>query len=138
MPRNYVRKAGSRDYLTGYSQDSMNRALVAVTGGMKICKASKRYNVPLSTLRRKHLNLNTKSHGGQKCLSTEAEEALVKAVNTFTDWKVPLDGFDISCLVKAYLDRRGISDRCFKDNMPGRDWLKLFMKRAQPHEADCR
>ena len=40
-----------------------------------------------------------------------------------------MDKFDSRCIVKAHLDRRGIQHKCFKNNMPGRDWVHFFLNR---------
>ena len=40
-----------------------------------------------------------------------------------------MDKFDSRCIVKAHLDRRGIQHKCFKNNMPGRDWTHFFLNR---------
>ena len=50
-------------------------------------------------------------------------------ITSLTDWRAPLDGLDICCIVKTYLDKRGITDSRFKDNMPGPDWVRSFVKR---------
>ena len=43
--------------------------------------------------------------------------------------KIPLTGLEIRKLVKSYLDRQGIFDLTFCNNLPGLDWLNNFMKR---------
>ena len=54
MPRVYKRKAGSRPYLTEYTEENMNKALSDVKNGRKsIRKAAAHYNVPYSTLNRR-------------------------------------------------------------------------------------
>ena len=60
---------------------------------------------------------------------TDETEKNVKFINVFTDWKVPIDKMDLRVFVKTYLDKKGITDRVFKDNMPGNDWAELFIKR---------
>ena len=65
---------------------------------------------------------------GQTRLTDETAKN-VKFINVFTDWKVPIDKMDLRVFVKTYLDKKGITDRVFKDNMPGNDWAELFIKR---------
>jgi len=62
-------------------------------------------------------------------LSDDAESHLVKAIDHLAEWKVPLCAMDIRLLVKDYLDRRGVHDARFRNNCPGDDWLKSFVKR---------
>ncbi len=61
-------------------------------------------------------------------MSDEFEEQLLTSINVFTDWRVPLDGFGIRCLATSYLDKRGIIDSRFRNNMPGPEWLSSFME----------
>ena len=67
--------------------------------------------------------------GGQLRLTPEVERRLLVTIDTLSEWKIPLTGMDIRLLVKAYLDRIGVHDNRFKDNCPGPDWLKSFVKR---------
>jgi hypothetical protein len=59
------------------------------------------------------------------------EQLIVTAVNTMTQWKVPLDGLDIRCLVKSYLDRDGAkgspNSAVFNDSI-----MKLLQKHCAP------
>ena len=48
-----------------------------------------------------------------------------------------MDKFDLCCIVKAHLDRRGIQQQCFKNNMPGRDWVHFFLIQNK-HLLACR
>ena len=59
---------------------------------------------------------------------TDETEKNVKFINVLTDWKVLIDKMDLHIFVKTYLDKKGIIDRVFKDNMPGNDWAELFIK----------
>jgi len=72
-------------------------------------------------------NLHTKRAGGQMRLSAATEDQLVKTINHFKgEWKILLDAFDVRCMVKNYLDRQGVQDLRFKNNLPGYDWLMSF------------
>ena len=130
MPRNYTRKAGSRAYLTEYSIENLEKALQDVKKGLKsIRKAAVHYGVPYATLNRK-LKAPTKNiHGGQPCLTKTTEDLLVKTLSVMAEWRVPVDSLDIRFIVKSYLDKRGIVDTRFNDNLPGIDWVTSFMKR---------
>ena len=54
---------------------------------------------------------------------------IVSAIGTLTDWKVPMTGVEIRSFVKNYLDALDLPDEIFPSNLPGRDWLRGFMKR---------
>ena len=132
MPRVYKRKPGSRSYLTNYSDEDLRKALsYHKSCGVTLKMAADKYNVPYSTLQRKYTALPTKKPGGQTCLTEETEVLLLKTISTMTDWRVPVDSLDIRLLVKKYLDKRGISEKRFSDNLPGIDWVRSFMKRHQ-------
>ena len=64
---------------------------------------------------------HSKKIGGQRHLSDELEDQIVRAINTLADWKVPLEGLDIRSMVKNYLDACGVKDSVFVENLPGTD-----------------
>lgn len=70
-----------------------------------------------------------KNQGGQSILSYETEKILVEQLITCSAWGYPLTAFDLRCIVKEYLDRKGKSIKIFKCNMPGRDFALSFLKR---------
>jgi len=96
------------------------------SGKLSILKASKKFKVPYGTLYNKCHALHTKKAGGQLRITAATEDQLVKTINHLGEWKIPLDAFDVRCMVKNYLDRPGVQDRRFNNNLPGYDWLKSF------------
>ena len=84
-------------------------------------KASR--HVPYGTIRNKINNFHPKTSGGQTALH------ILNLLDLLTDWKVLFNGFSVWCLVKAYLDKKCDTVSCFKENMPGNDWLHGFVKR---------
>jgi len=40
-----------------------------------------------------------------------------------------LEGGTMRCIVKAYLDRKGVTIKIFEGNMPGRDFALSFLQR---------
>ncbi|CAE1311898.1 unnamed protein product [Acanthosepion pharaonis] len=67
--------------------------------------------------------------GGQPRLSEQTEKELIVLVSILIDFGILIDSFDIRCMVKGYLDKRGIVDAKFRGNLPGIDWVRMFMKR---------
>ena len=125
MVRNYKRKT-----VTTYSEDTLRKCLAAVKAGkISMNKAQKKYGIPYGTIYNKLNGLHKKKHGGQPALSEEFEIILVRALDKLTDWKVPFDGYDIRCLVQSYFNSIDHQSKQFKDNMPGPDWVRLFIKR---------
>ena len=134
MPSIYKRKAGSRNYQTGYSKEHFELAVKDVKNGSSILKASKKYKIPYGTLwnhsSKTSENKHVKCQPGRKTvLSAEEENVLVELINHLTQWKFPIDGFNAKQLVQSYLNKKGVSEPRFKDNWPGKDWLSSFIKR---------
>ena len=129
MVREYKRKMGSRNYKTGYTEEDLSTAVNAVkNGGMSIRQSSRRYNIPFGTLRNKIKNLHTSTVGHPFQIAPDTQKLLVEVITCLIIWKIPLTASDICLLVKGYLDSRGVVDRVFNDNLPGRDWLNSFMR----------
>ena len=49
MPREYIRKAGSRAYQE-YTEDALDKAVEAVKGGLSTRKAEQRFGIPRRTI----------------------------------------------------------------------------------------
>lgn len=71
--------------------------------------------------------------GGQTVFSLAEEQAFVQHLLTLADWGFPFDNSDLRYLVRLYLDKQGRKVPQFKENYPGDNWLKSFMKR---HKTD--
>ena len=93
------------------------------------CEKRENVHVPYGTVRNKVNGWHLKSSGGQTALSLNLEEAILQSLDQLTDWKVPFASITICCLVKAYLDKKRDTVLCFRQNMPGNDWLHGFIKR---------
>ena len=129
MVRNYQRRRGSRVY-KNYTVSTVDKAVDDVRKGRKtLRKASEAYNIPLATLSRKTRNLQFLCAGGQKRLSDDCEKMIVSALGILAKWKIPLTAFETRLLVKNYLDALPLAADIFFENMPGRDWLRGFMRR---------
>ena len=128
MPIEYTRKPGSRKY-RDYSQESLSTALAELKKGKTVTAVSKKYGIPYSTLHNKLKMRHTKAVGAPLRLSLDCEKMLVVMLDTLTEWLVPVTDEEIKFLVKTYLDGRDLYDNIFKDNRPGRDWLRGFMRR---------
>ena len=129
MPRDYKRKAGTRQYKTAYSEGAMDDAMQAFKAGSSYGKAAKRFGIPKSSLR-DNIRRKTifKKYGGQTYLSESFEKAISEIIEQLGNWKVPLSCMELRSLVKNYLDISGEHSK-FAYNMPGRDWVSSFIKR---------
>lgn len=132
MVQTYVRKPGSRSYLTEYTPQTLEIAIQAVRSGKSVLSMSKRHGIPYGTLYKKSKYSYdpeaARKPGGQQCLSKQEEAKIMDAVNKLTEWKIPLNSTDVRFLVKSFLDRQG-RVTALKNNMPGLDWIAGFKKR---------
>lgn len=128
MGRTYIPKRG-RKYKkpNKYDLEAAIRAIKARQVTYR--EAEEVYGINYSVLYRHVSNPNIKTQGGQTALSAAEEKLLVSSILTCAEWGYPLDRFDVRCLVKGYLDRRGKTVRRFSKNMPGKDWADGFLIR---------
>ena len=75
MPRTYKRKNNSRTYP---SKALVKQAIEAVENGMGLKTASKNFNIPRSTLRRRILNRGEIKPVGGQLIFTEKQEAVFR------------------------------------------------------------
>jgi hypothetical protein len=129
--RTYVRKIGNRSYRSAYTMGMLQTAVLKCTSHqMSMRAAAKKYSIPFGTLNNHvHNKHNVRKSGGQLRFSAEGEQYLLKTIDLLGEWKIPLTGLDVRLLVKAYLDKSGVTDSRFNKNCPGYDWLKSFIKR---------
>lgn len=127
--RNYKKTPGSRPY-QNYSEQTVADAVDAVrTRGFTLRRASEVFNVPRATIARKVKGQHTKPVGGQCILTLEEENMIVRNIELASMWGFPLTSLDVRCIVQNYLNSKGKAIRVFKENLPGRDWMHLFLKR---------
>ena len=74
------------------------------------------------------------AHYGMQCMRNTVEQQavrlafhrrandliIVNVMATMTNWKMSLTNLDIKCLVKSHLNRKGINDARFTNNLPGK------------------
>ena len=130
MPRTYTHVAGpSRRHQ--YTEESLEEARAAVGNGMSQREAARQYGVPRSTLGDSCARRHVLSTGGQT-IFTDAEETIIaQNIATVSEWGYPLTTLDVRMVVRDYLHRRGRSCPGFKDNLPGKEWVRLFLKRRR-------
>ena len=126
MPRNYKQTPGSRTY-HNYMDETLQKCLSQLKDNKILMKAaSQKYSIPYRAIRNKINGWHSKQYGGQKQLSGSFENTLVGTIDELTEWKVPLSGFDIRCLVKTYLDKMDYIDPRFNNNLPGKSQIWNF------------
>ena len=97
--------------------------------GYSIRATSKLFEVPYATLYARLNNTYGKSHGRPTVFSVEEEAILADSLMVLADWGFPLIGGEVRQLVAQHLKRLKRKEATFPNNIPGKDWLKLFMSR---------
>ena len=125
----------SKNRRRAYTPEDLRNALKAIEDGMSLRNAMIRFKVPRNTLHR-YMKLNTNKEspsflnmGHPTALLLHEERVLAQNFASMADWGCPLSHMDIKMVVKDYLTRSGRDVPCFKNNVPGKDWVNSFIKR---------
>ena len=113
----------------GYTKKDLEDALAAAQGGMHLRDAEDQYRVPKSTLQRKACGKQMKSIGGQTALSSDEEDTFVNHLIILSEWGFPFSKLDLRLVVKSYLDKSDRIIKKLKNNIPGEEWARSFLKR---------
>lgn len=62
-------------------------------------------------------------------MSREEEESFVSYIEAMSDFGFPLTQEDLCIIIKIYLNKIDRVMRRFKNNVPGKDWIKSFLSR---------
>lgn len=129
MPRNYKKKIGLRGN-KNYDEVYLLRAVAAVKQKrMSMRAASVQYGVPYSTLNDHVHDKVALKYGSPQALDENSERQLVEALLVCAEWGFPLKPIDVRYIVQQNLNKRGQTNKRFRDNLPGIDWFSAFMKR---------
>lgn len=112
-----------------FDDDSIGRASDAVRKGMSYRKAEKKFGVPKSSIQRKVKNIQQQKYGRPPVFTIEEENKLSECLSLTAEWGFPLTAFDVRCIAKKFLDKRGTVEPRFKNNMPGKKWIQCFLNR---------
>ncbi len=131
MPRFHKRRLGSRRYLD-FNSNALNLAMEVVQKGMSKRDAAREYNIPRTTLTRRLISgtsTGTSKPGRPPVLTPLEEEMIIERIQVMCDWGFPLSGCDLRYLVKSYLDRKGVREPRFQNNLPSTEFVYHFKKR---------
>lgn len=130
MVRKYKKKIGPGGR-QNYNPVYLENAIREVKRGCSIRQASEHFAVPYTTIQ----NAITKRYkfklGRQPCLSEEEERQLVDGMLVCANWGFPLQSTDVRNIVQMYLNNSGRVEKRFKDNRPGLEFIRGFMKRNE-------
>ena len=127
MPRKYKPKGNTR--YRQYNPNNVEKAFIDIISGESVKDVSKRYRIPISTLRDRLKGAHPKTHGGQTVFSIDEELIIEQNLLTCADYGMPLCRMDIKLFVKGYLNKLQREVEKFKNNTPGEDWISSFLAR---------
>lgn len=128
MVHTYKRMPGACKY-KDYTGDQLDKAIEAVRNGTSLRKAAEEFGVSRCSINRAINVKNRGKVGRPSVFSDEEQQTLAQCLCMAGDWGFPLTVYDIRLIVKAFLDRSGKSEKRFKDNMPGVDFVMSFIQR---------
>ena len=113
-----------------WSEESMREAVASVRNGNPLRKASREYNVPVETLRRRVSGAVTEDcrPGPSTVLTKDEEECLAKYVIEMADRGFGLSSEDLMRTAFSIVAKSG-RVHPFHDGMAGRGWLEAFRRR---------
>lgn len=110
MPCNHKRTAGSRHY-QDYSVDTLNQAVGNVH--------EKRFSAISQRTVGNNLKGKPKGSVGRTIILTSNEELVFKEhVIAISDFGFLFDTYDLRMIFNMYLDRKGVTAKPFKNNIP--------------------
>ncbi|KAF2890218.1 hypothetical protein ILUMI_15955 [Ignelater luminosus] len=128
MPRILQRKLGSRPY-KDYSKEQLKKAIDAVRKGMILRKAAEQHGVKTNIINKKMQKNHMGKVGRPSVFNEETENTIARCIAMCADWGFPLTTLDIRLIVKSYMDQHGYTKSRFKNNLPGYDWVKAFIRK---------
>ena len=112
-----------------HSKETIGKALTDHDKGMSFRKCSRKYGIPIAVLCRRYKYPDMKTQGGQTVLAKEVEQYMAERIAVCSICGYPLDWLGVRCFVNGYLDKQGESIKCFKNNLPSKEWVNSFDKR---------
>lgn len=121
------RKPGARAYKF-YTDRQMELCLSEINDKILTQReASEKYKIPRSSiiLKLKAIRNNNVRAPGRQCIFTKEEEiSFVHHAIEMCKYGFPITLFDLRCIVKSYLDKKGVQIPQFSNNLPGRTWAQ--------------
>ena len=131
MPKN-KRKRKAKRSTKNWGEEHVAQALVEVAGGNSIRSTALKYGMSEGLLRRrikmKDNDEVLKGSGRRTALAPEQEQELAKCINAMCKTGFSPTRVEIKNLVKEYVQLHNLKTP-FKDDRPGKDWLRMFMDR---------
>lgn len=128
------RKRNDRRRRSKYTKDKLKEGISRVEAGENLIKVAKKTKIPRRTLRNHTSGERgqTWSTGGRPTVLLPTEEqSISQHIALLGDYGYAIDRTELKYFVKSFLDKAGRNVEHFKDNMPGKKWVSLFLERHQ-------
>ena len=101
---------------------------------MKVTEAARHFNICRRTLHYKMKQMNSSTGTNRKLgrptiFSKKEEEAFSQHLLLLSEFTMPITTDDLRIVVQIYLQKSRRVVHCFKNNVPGRDWIRNFQRR---------
>lgn len=131
MVRTPKKRLGSRAY-ANYAPEKLQECIEKIKSReMTQREASATYGIPRSTIKNKLKGAHPNKSGRARIFTDEEEKSFEDHLIKLSDYGFPLVELDFRVSVKSYLDRKGVVVPQFKQNFPGYEWTKSFLKRHE-------
>lgn len=91
--------------------------------------AAEKYKIPRSTIKNKLAQKYCSKPGRPTVFSEQEEASFVAHITALSEYGFPLTDFDLKMIIAEYLASQGRTVQQFKNNTPGKDWLRCFLTR---------
>lgn len=126
-----TRRLDKRKY-HDYSEELLQIALTDIRRNkLSVRQAEEKYGISKSTLNRKINNKHLQKYGRPPVFSATEEAHISKCLSLAAKWGYPLTKRDLKEVIKKTLDGKGVTEKRFINNKPGKKWLKAFLARQQ-------
>lgn len=129
MPRIKKKPLGTRHYVN-YSDEVLNECLQEINSGrMTQRAAAAAYKIPRSTIKNKLKGKHTKLVGRSRVFTDAEETSFEHHLIKLAEYEFPVIESDFRLIVQSFLNKKGVKIDVFKNNLPGYEWTKSFLKR---------
>ena len=129
MPRNYTRVKTTKYTIYRNDDSRIIHAIEAMEQGMTLRMAANQFGINHMKLFRFKRREHMKKVGRPNAMGEDFENVLVSKILKCAEWGYPLDTLDLRYFVKHYLDSKNVTVQRFRNNLPGMEWARSFLKR---------
>lgn len=130
MPRKYVRKPGTRRRYAEYTKEQLQECLNEIKNGtISHRKAQLKYKIPRRRILNKLKGRYTRKPDHQHIFTSDEEENISQCIISLGEYGFPVNSMELQHVIKNYLGKCGRNVKSFKNNLPGKDWIKSFLIR---------